>query len=273
MKADAVLVQSVFDYAIREINALETRVVTAEDDADAMLWEQAGQVVAQLDAGITQRALAAQWINARTGEPYSKTHVVHTVQVFGHFNDQPRPRFRDAYNAIANPDSKPHVSQNSGYNEWYTPEEYIDAARVVLGEIDLDPASSKAANKVVRAKTFYTLEDDGLTHRWRGRVWMNPPYGHPAIEQFTGKLAESVRGGDVTAALVLVNNATETDWFRAISTVAAAVCFPEGRVKYWNTEGTGITPLQGQAFLYIGARVAAFRKTFSPLGVILIRPE
>ena len=65
MKADAALVQSVFDYAIREINALETRIVTAEDDADAMLWEQARQVVEQLEAdgGPSQRQLAKQWIN------------------------------------------------------------------------------------------------------------------------------------------------------------------------------------------------------------------
>jgi phage N-6-adenine-methyltransferase len=276
MKADAALVQSVFDYAIREINALETRIVTAEDDADAMLWEQARQVVEQLEAdgGPSQRQLAKQWINVRSGEPYSQRHVSYVAAVVEKFTSQdPRPRFRDAYNAVANTEPKPHVSQNSGYNEWYTPAEYIDAARVVLGEIDLDPASSKAANKIVRAKKFFTLEDNGLEQRWRGRVWMNPPYGHPAIEQFTGKLAESLRAGEVTAALVLVNNATETDWFRAISTVAAAVCFPEGRVKYWNTEGTGITPLQGQAILYMGSRVAAFRKTFSPFGVLLVRPE
>ena len=43
-----------------------------------------------------------QWINVRTSESYSKTHVVHTAAVWrGHFTDQPRPRFRDAYNEIA----------------------------------------------------------------------------------------------------------------------------------------------------------------------------
>ncbi len=97
------IVSSVFAPAIRAINALEQRIGHAEDDADAMLWEQAGQVVAQLDAGLSQRALAAQWINARTGEPHSVAHVNYTARISRvQFTEQPRPRFRDAYNVLSN---------------------------------------------------------------------------------------------------------------------------------------------------------------------------
>ena len=95
-------VQSVFDFAMREINALEGRIVTAEDDADAMLWEQAGQVVAQLKAGLSQRKLAAQWINVRTGKAYDEHHVRFVRKVFEQSAElAPRPRFRDAYQTIA----------------------------------------------------------------------------------------------------------------------------------------------------------------------------
>jgi hypothetical protein len=59
--------------------------------------------------------------------------------------------------------------------EWYTPKRYIDAARKVLRSIDLDPATSKLAQTVVKAKTFYTAEDDGLSKQWHGRVWLYPP--------------------------------------------------------------------------------------------------
>lgn len=46
-------------------------------------------------------------------------------------------------------------------NEWYTPAALVDAARQVLGEIDLDVASSAKANEAVGAKNFYTVADDG----------------------------------------------------------------------------------------------------------------
>src|SRR6266702_6209600 len=51
--------------------------------------------------------------------------------------------------------------------EWYTPQKYLRAARAVLGEIELDPASSIQANRIVQAKLFYDLATDGFTKIWR----------------------------------------------------------------------------------------------------------
>lgn len=166
--------------------------------------------------------------------------------------------------------SPPHVAFNSGNNEWYTPPEYIEAVRAVMGGIDLDPASSEVANRTVGASIFYTAEDNGLFYPWSGRVWMNPPYASNLIGAFCDKLAGHVVHGDITEACVLVNNATETGWFNALLDVAACVCFIRSRVRFIDADGNPSgAPLQGQALLYIGQNVAAFARAFSRFGVVL----
>jgi hypothetical protein len=68
---------------------------------------------------------------------------------------------------------------SAGSHEWYTPAKYIETARRVLGQIDLDPASSEMAQRTVRADRYFSERDDGLSQQWQGRVWLNPPYTQP----------------------------------------------------------------------------------------------
>lgn len=163
----------------------------------------------------------------------------------------------------------PHVSYNTGNNEWYTPPEYIEAVTSVMGCIDLDPASTPEANVIVGATTFYTAQDNGLQQPWKGRVFMNPPYASELIPLFAEKMKRHAQDGDVTEAIVLVNNATETAWFNNLINVACAVCFPKGRIKFLSPDGIPLgMPLQGQAIIYIGINTEQFIDVFSKFGWI-----
>lgn len=161
----------------------------------------------------------------------------------------------------------PHVTHNSGQNEWYTPPQFIAVARGVMGGIDLDPASSDAAQEIVRAREYYTKDNNGLSKKWFGRVWMNPPYSRKLIGKFAAKLCEEINSGNISQSIVLVNNATETQWFANLVSVSDAIVFTRGRVIFLNQnmEPAG-APLQGQAIIYHGNNSDTFIGEFSRFG-------
>jgi ParB family chromosome partitioning protein len=162
-----------------------------------------------------------------------------------------------------------HRAQGTGENEWYTPQEHIDAAYKVLGTIDLDPASSEIANQRVQAGQIFTIADDGLTKEWGGKVWMNPPYAQPHIANFIEKLASEYEAGRVTEAIALTHNYTDTQWFHRAALSCAAICFTRGRIGFLSPEGKRAAPTQGQAFFYYGSKVEQFIEAFCRIGFVV----
>ena len=158
---------------------------------------------------------------------------------------------------------------STGDYEWYTPQKIVRLVRQTLGVIDVDPASCAAAQEVIQARTFYTVEDDGLRHPWHGTVFLNPPYKMPEVARFVGKLLEELAAGHTTAAILLVNAATETDWFQTMAPRANALCFPDGRLHFSHATHNGESPCHGQAILYFGSHVARFCEVFAAMGVLL----
>jgi ParB family chromosome partitioning protein len=165
-----------------------------------------------------------------------------------------------------------HRAQGTGENEWYTPQEYVDAARKVMGAIDLDPASSELAQQTIKAGSFYSMDDDGLRHEWSGRVWLNPPYSQPAIHEFMQKAVDEFKAGNMTECIALTHNYTDTKWFHLAAEHAAAICFTRGRIAFVSPDGKKAAPTQGQAFFYFGGRIDAFAAEFSRFGFVMVKP-
>lgn len=158
------------------------------------------------------------------------------------------------------------ISKMTGDNEGYTPAEYIEKARNVMGSIDLDPASSDFAQDVVKADKYYTEENSGLDKDWAGNVWLNPPYENKLITQFTDKITTE-KG--ITKAVILTNNNTDTRWFKQLYEWCDLICFTTGRVKFYKKDGTISAPTNGQAFFYKGENKDQFYNEFKDVGIVV----
>lgn len=159
-------------------------------------------------------------------------------------------------------------------SEWYTPAKYVEAAREVLGHIDLDPASCEKAQQTVQAGKFYSLPDDGLQCEWFGRVWLNPPFSgyRGQAAEWIDRLHREWRAGRVEAAIALVNMSIMYQIQDAL--VDVLVCVVDHRIPFMSETGARRRNSQSQMFLCFGSPSieAAFSRVFSDrFGVVLER--
>jgi ParB family chromosome partitioning protein len=163
-----------------------------------------------------------------------------------------------------------HGTQGTGEIEWYTPGQFIESARSVMGSIDLDPATSALAQEVVRANRFFTKDDDGLTKEWCGNVWLNPPYAQPDVENFVVKIVAEYASGRTRQGILLTNNYSDTQWFHHAQSRASAIAFTKGRIQFIAADGQPKPqPVQGQAFFYFGNAPDRFASEFSTYGFVV----
>lgn len=157
-------------------------------------------------------------------------------------------------------------------DDWFTPADIIERVTDLFGgRIDTDPASNRVAQRVVQASVWYEERDNGLEQPWYGNVFLNPPYSNPA--PWVARLIEEYQDGGITAAVVLVNNQTEADWFQDLFKVATP-CFHDGRIHFWRPDREGKSGArQGQVIFYLGPDVQAFRDHFGDLGMIMENAE
>lgn len=119
-----------------------------------------------------------------------------------------------------------HQSAKMGKDEWLTPPGLLE----MLGEFDLDPCAP-----IIRpwstAKNHLTIEDDGLTSEWKGRVFCNPPYGLMAAT-WLNKCADHGN----TIALIFARTETRM-FFDHVWNKAHGILFIEGRLFFHHVTG------------------------------------
>lgn len=162
------------------------------------------------------------------------------------------------------------ATKHTGDPESYTPGQYIEAARLVMGEIDLDPASNDLAQETVQALKWYDEENNGLLQPWHGRVFLNPPYSYPSVEYFVLKLLEEYEAARVSAAILLTNDNSDTKWWHAAARAAGGVCHTLGRINFYKSDGEITQPTNGQSFFYFGDDSKRFHEIFSEFGLIMV---
>lgn len=119
-----------------------------------------------------------------------------------------------------------HHSLSTRTDEWLTPPEIVKA----LGVFDLDPCASlnRPWNTAVK---HYTIDDDGLSKLWQGRIWLNPPYGRE-----TGKWLKRLAHHGNGIALVFARTETKM-FFESVWGKARGFLFVKGRLSFYYPNG------------------------------------
>lgn len=188
-----------------------------------------------------------------------------------------------------------YINQDSGNVEYYTSPIVTAAVRACLSGIELDPASSPQANKMVMAQRIFTEKDDGLSKPWIARsLFMNHPFHRgwtactdsctrktckkrgyhiyhdiPSNLDWTTKLVDEYMSGNVSEAICITFANTSETWFRKLSPYPQ--CFPHGRLNYHNPDGSickGVT--KGSVITYLGPNPEKFKICFMHIGDVKV---
>jgi DNA N-6-adenine-methyltransferase (Dam) len=167
--------------------------------------------------------------------------------------------------------------------EWYTPSVYIEAARLVMNGIGLDPASCELANKTVKAERFYTEKQNGLERDWTCKsMWLNPPFGTvktpydgsawqgtSVARLFIRKLLEDFKEGKIEQAILLAKADPKQNWFHLLWEYL--ICFACDNVYFTRPDGPAQRNQFGVCFVYLGENTDLFTEVFEQFGTVARR--
>jgi hypothetical protein len=148
--------------------------------------------------------------------------------------------------------------------EWNTPSHIVESVLKILGTVDLDPCSNSKSNPNIPAKQLYTKAENGLKEIWKGRVYLNPPYGRE-IRKWVKKLHDEYQAHNTKEAIALLPARTDTKWFRILRPYPR--CFIHGRLKFGDATNSAPFP---SVVVYLGRQQEKFQSVFSEFGDIYV---
>lgn len=141
--------------------------------------------------------------------------------------------------------SRLQVHFSSRTDEWSTPNDLFAELNDIF-HFDLDACACLGNAKCQR---FFTREQNALTCRWSGRVWMNPPYGRE-IAAFMRKAYDESLGG--ATVVCLVPSRTDTEWWHRYAK-RGQIIYLRGRLKFGGA-GTS-APFPSAIVIFWGGRL------------------
>lgn len=191
--------------------------------------------------------------------------------------------FRQDYAQLGTDADKPFnlmtLKNSQADDTWYTPAPYVEAARLVMGSIELDPASDELGNETVKADRYFTKEDDGLSQEWNARTgFLNAPGKQKGSGQaeWLAKAETEYEAGRIKELIGCIFNASgiETRWFQNILG-KYPLCLVGHRMRFIPRPGryepgTNNQPVHGNAFVYMGPNPEKFTEVFSQFGKVIL---
>jgi transcriptional regulator with XRE-family HTH domain len=130
-----------------------------------------------------------------------------------------------------------HAGNSSTSENWETPQKLLEQLYSAFGAFDLAPCSPSSNRRTapVRAKVYYTQDDDGLSLPWFGTVYMNAPYGR-RLHNWTAKAKAEVEQGSAEVVVGLLAARPDTSYWHRDIAGSASVLFLRGRLRFGNAE-------------------------------------
>ena len=127
---------------------------------------------------------------------------------------------------------------------WETPQDLFDKLNNEF-QFTLDVC---ATPENAKCDKFYTKEQDGLKHPWKGIVWCNPPYGRGIGQWVRRALFASVSGSTV---VMLLPARTDTKWFHdyIYKRNNVEIRFIRGRLKFGGSKNSAPFPSMVVVFM------------------------